>query len=103
MRACGWFVVKFRILGPLEVTSSGDSRGLGGPKPRALLAALLLQRGVVVSTDRLVTAAWGDSPPRGAAGTLQAYMSRLRSVVDPSASGVLTYRPPRLRSQRSRR
>lgn len=94
MRACGWFVMRFRILGPLEVTSGGVSRGLGGPKPRALLAALLLQRGVVVSTDRLVTAAWGNSPPRGAAGTLQAYLSRLRSVVDPSASGVLQYRPP---------
>ena len=86
--------MKFRILGPLEVTSGGVSRSLGGPKPRAVLAALLLQRGVVVSTDRLVTAAWGNRPPRDAGGTLQAYVSRLRSVLDPSASGLLQYRAP---------
>lgn len=86
--------MKFRILGPLEVTSGGVSRSLGGPKPRALLATLLLQRGCIVSTERLVTATWGSSPPRDAAGTLQAYMSRLRSVLDPSASGVLQHRAP---------
>ncbi len=85
-------MTKFRILGSLEVTSGGVPCRLGGPKPRALLATLLLQRGVVASTDRLVAAAWGDNPPGDATGTLQAYLSRLRVVLDPSGSGLLQYR-----------
>jgi predicted ATPase/DNA-binding SARP family transcriptional activator len=86
--------MEFRILGPLEVTTGGVARSLGGPKPRALLATLLLNRGTVVSSDRLVTAAWGNTPPRDAAGALQAYVSRLRAVLDPTASGLLLHRAP---------
>src|ERR1700712_3201120 len=89
-----WPALRFQILGPLEVTSDGVSQPLGGPKPRALLATLLLHRGAVVSTDRLVSAVWGEAPPRDAAGALQAYVSRLRSLLDPAASGLLQHRPP---------
>jgi predicted ATPase/DNA-binding SARP family transcriptional activator len=70
--------VEFRILGPLEVVDGGSAVPVGGPKPRALLAALLLRPGAVVSTDRLVTAVWGAAPPRDAIGALRAYVSRLR-------------------------
>jgi DNA-binding SARP family transcriptional activator len=34
--------MEFRILGPLEAWGEGGEVPLGGPKPRALLAALLL-------------------------------------------------------------
>src|SRR5262245_54075285 len=73
--------VEFRILGPLEVVDHGEPVPVGGRKPRALLAALLLAGGAVVSTDRLVTAVWGADPPRDAVGALRAYVSRLRAVV----------------------
>jgi len=73
--------VEFRILGPLEVVDRGEPVPVGGPKPRALLAALLLTPGTVVSTDRLVTAVWGADPPRDAVGALRAYVSRLRAVL----------------------
>ncbi len=73
--------VEFRILGPLEVVDRGSPVPVGGPKPRALLAALLLARGAVVSTDRLVSAVWGANPPRDAVGALRAYVSRLRAVL----------------------
>ncbi len=46
--------MRFRILGPLEVRSGQAWSGIGAPKWRALLAALLLKPGQVVSTDRLV-------------------------------------------------
>ena len=36
--------VRFRVLGPLEATVAGRPVALGGTKPRALLAALLMQR-----------------------------------------------------------
>ena len=86
--------MKFRILGPLEVTSGGRACRLGGPKPRAILAALLLQHGAVVSTDALIHAAWGEDAPRDAAGALQAYLSRLRSVIDPDGNGLLVHQAP---------
>ena len=73
--------MEFRILGPLEVVDRGEPVPVGGPKPRALLAALLLTPGTVVSTDRLVAAVWGAHPPRDAVGALRAYVSRLRAVL----------------------
>src|SRR3954471_15124144 len=52
--------VQFRILGPFEVAADdGVLVALGGPKPRALLAKLLLHAGTVVPTDGLVDSAWG--------------------------------------------
>ncbi|MCY7341828.1 MAG: winged helix-turn-helix domain-containing protein [Pseudonocardia sp.] len=51
----------------------------------ALLAALLVERGTVVSVDRLVDAIWGDRPPRGAVGALRAYVSRLRAALGAEA------------------
>jgi predicted ATPase/DNA-binding SARP family transcriptional activator len=87
--------VRFRILGPLEVTRDGVPVAIGGPKPRALLAALLLRPGAVVSTDRLVVAVWGGDPPGDPVGALRAYVSRLRSVLQPlGAQERLRYRAP---------
>ncbi len=73
--------MEFRILGPLEVVEDGRRLDLGGPKQRALLAALLLRANEVVSQDRLVDALWDESPPATAPRTLQAYVSRLRKAL----------------------
>jgi predicted ATPase/DNA-binding SARP family transcriptional activator len=86
--------VSFRVLGPLEVTAGGADLSLGGPKPRAVLGALVLQRGVVVSVERLVTAAWGHQAPPDAVGSLRAYVSRLRSTLDSDAACGPRYRAP---------
>ena len=48
--------MEFRILGPLEVLDGGRPLDLGGARQRALLAILLLHRGEVLSTDRLIEA-----------------------------------------------
>ena len=73
--------MEFRILGPLEVVEDGRTLDLGGPKQRALLAALLLRANEVVSQDALIDDLWGESPPTTAAKTLQAYVSRLRKAL----------------------
>ena len=73
--------MEFRILGPLEVVEDGRRLDLGGPKQRALLAALLLRANEVVSQDALIDDLWGESPPATAAKTLQAYVSRLRKAL----------------------
>ena len=68
----------FRILGPLEVEGESGPVALGGQKQRALLAALLLEAGRVVATDRLVDLLWGGEAPKTATTSLQNAISRLR-------------------------
>lgn len=67
-----------RILGPLEAREDGRALDLGGPRPRALFTILLLHRGEVVSSERLVDELWGETPPRSASHLLHVYVSSLR-------------------------
>lgn len=60
-------MLEFRLLGPLEAIADGHPLRLGPPQQRALLAALVLQAGSVVSVDSLIDAVWGDRPPESAA------------------------------------
>ena len=50
--------MEFRILGRLEVWDGDKAIALGGPKPRALLALLLLHANEVVPADRLIEELW---------------------------------------------
>ena len=92
--------MRFRVLGPLEVTGpDGSPLDVGGAKPRALLTLLLADAGRVVGIDRIVATLWGDEPPPTVTGTLQAYVSHLRRVLEPDrgpreAPTVLLTRPP---------
>ncbi|MFI7151256.1 BTAD domain-containing putative transcriptional regulator [Nonomuraea sp. NPDC050022] len=71
--------MQFGILGSLEVrTAAGEAVAVGGPRPRALLALLLLDAGRLVSMERLIDGQYGDDPPAGAANAIQAHVSRLR-------------------------
>ncbi|WP_369218402.1 AfsR/SARP family transcriptional regulator, partial [Streptomyces flavofungini] len=81
----------YRLLGPVEAWHEGRRLALGGPKPRALLAALLLQPGQVVSADALIDAIWGERPPDTARSLIQSYVSALRRAL--SADAIET-RPP---------
>lgn len=73
-----------RILGPVEVRDD-DGRVLevGGRKQRALLAALALEAGRVVSVDRLVDRIWGEDVPPAPMASLQVYVSQLRRMLEP--------------------
>jgi predicted ATPase/DNA-binding SARP family transcriptional activator len=74
--------VEFRLLGPLEVLGDdGAPVQLGGVRPRALLAQLLLQANEAVSTDRLIDGIWGESPPSSALGALQVHVHALRKAL----------------------
>ena len=75
-----------RLLGPVQVVRSGREAGLGGPRPRAVLALLVLEAGRVVPAGRLVEEVWRGSPPPGAAKTLRSYISRLRALLTPDAA-----------------
>jgi DNA-binding SARP family transcriptional activator len=83
--------MEFRVLGPLEVWDGGNEVSVGGPKPKALLAVLLLHANEVVSTDRLIDEVWGEDTPDDARGALRVNVSRLRKALP---SDVLATRSP---------
>jgi predicted ATPase/DNA-binding SARP family transcriptional activator len=84
--------VEFRLLGPLEVVDDdGETVALGGQRPRALLALLLLNANEVVSVDRLLDGIWGEKPPASGASALQVHVHALRQAL--GADRIVT-RPP---------
>jgi len=84
-RQAGIPELEVRLLGPLEVMRGGSTVPLGGPKPRALLAALALEVGRVVSVDRLVEDLWPGATPDTAPHAVQVYVSQLRKALGPEA------------------
>ena len=72
--------MEFRILGPIEASSGGQSLRLGGERQRALLTYLLLHTKETVSAERLLDQLWVE-PPRGGVGVVQTQVSRLRKVI----------------------
>ncbi|MEH0522333.1 BTAD domain-containing putative transcriptional regulator [Streptomyces stelliscabiei] len=86
--------LEFRLLGPVEAWHGDRPLRLGGPKPRALLAVLLLRAGQVVPADALVDVIWGDEPPDTARALVQTYVSALRRALPPEAAEAIETRPP---------
>lgn len=73
--------IRFRLLGPLEVTRDGEVVTPRAYKVRLLLAALLVRSGMVIPVDGLIRVLWGDSPPRTALQATRVYVSQLRQVL----------------------
>jgi DNA-binding SARP family transcriptional activator/DNA-binding beta-propeller fold protein YncE len=85
--------VELRILGPFQAfDDSGREVALPTGRERALLAALVLRRGEVVSVDSLVEALWGDTAPSTAVKAVQGYVSHLRRVL--GSDGALITQAP---------
>ncbi len=74
-------MTQFRILGPVEALENGERLPLGGPKPRTLLAVLLVAAGRTVPVEQLITELWNEAPPASATTVLQVYVSGLRKVL----------------------
>lgn len=70
--------MQVRLLGPVDVTVDGQVRALTGVRRKALVAALALNAGEVVSAERLTELVWDCRPPPGAGQTLQSHVSQLR-------------------------
>ncbi|WP_433795626.1 BTAD domain-containing putative transcriptional regulator [Actinoplanes sp. CA-252034] len=75
-----------RVLGPLEVLVDGRPVALGGRRQQAVLAILVAARGRTVPAERLIAQVWADDPPPRPFASLQVYVSRLRSVLEPDRS-----------------
>ena len=85
--------MELRILGPFQAfDDSGREVVLPTGRERALLAALVLRRGEVVSVDALIDALWGDATPSTAVKAVQGYVSHLRRVL--GSDGAIVTQPP---------
>jgi DNA-binding SARP family transcriptional activator len=73
----------FHMLGTLIIQAPGGVIALPAAKLRTVLAVLLLRRGQMVTTDRLIAELWGDLPPRTSKASLQTYVYRLRRALLP--------------------
>src|SRR5271166_5584661 len=87
-------MMRFRLLGPLEIRAGEDWRGIGAPKWRSVLATLLIHPGQIVSADTLINEVWGDAPPAKAANLISIYVLRLRRLMDDEDSRLLITRAP---------
>ncbi|MFF4244795.1 BTAD domain-containing putative transcriptional regulator [Streptomyces sp. NPDC001822] len=72
--------MRFQLLGPLSITDGRDVVVLPPSKPTALLAALLIRPGSVVSTEHLRGVVWGEEQPATAKAALQSCVLRLRRI-----------------------
>ena len=89
--------LQFRLLGPIEVAIGDRPLALTAAKQKTILALLLLNRGHVVSVDRLVEALWAEQPPATATTALHGYVSQLRRLLSAdgaAGSSLLVTRPP---------
>jgi DNA-binding SARP family transcriptional activator len=89
-------VLRYHLLGPIEVVRDSRPVELGAPKQRTVLAVLLLGAGRVVSTDRIVETVWGENAPPSVQAGVQAYISNLRRLLrdDTRATSPIVRRAP---------
>jgi DNA-binding SARP family transcriptional activator len=66
----------------MELRAGDRHIHLGGPKQRALLAALVLHHGRVVGMDQLVDVLWDERPPATAVTKVQGHVCAVRKALD---------------------
>lgn len=74
-----------RVLGPVDLLSSGVLVPLGGHHQRKLLAALVLAANHAVSMESLARVLWGEDAPSSRDNTIQSYVYRLRHLIGADA------------------
>ncbi len=77
----------FHVLGPLQVSLGDAPITVGGPRERALLTALLVEHGRVVSVDQLMQALWGERAPATARRQVAICVYRLRKAFLAAGAG----------------
>ncbi|MFG2118870.1 BTAD domain-containing putative transcriptional regulator [Streptomyces sp. NPDC048710] len=83
-------MLKFSILGALQIRTVSGPAEISGDLQRTLVQTLLISEGQSVSGESLVEEMWGDAVPDNQANALQAHVSRLRRrlrSLEPGRSG----------------
>ena len=84
-------LMRFRILGHVEVRGPDGWKAISAPKWRSLLACLLVRPGQLVPTESLIFELWGDNPPSTANNMVSIYVHRLRKEVIGDPEGRVRY------------
>ncbi|TQS30168.1 hypothetical protein FLW16_07380 [Microbispora sp. KK1-11] len=80
-------MVQFRLLGPVEITTDTHPVDAGPRKQQAVLAALLVDVGVLVPIEKIIDRVWDEAPPTTARGAVHSYVTRLRRALSEAAAG----------------
>jgi DNA-binding SARP family transcriptional activator len=75
--------VRFVLLDGVAAWRGRHPLRIGPPQRRAVLAALLVNAGRMMTTEQLVAAVWGAAAPDKASATLHALISALRKALQP--------------------
>lgn len=74
-------MIRFRVLGPLEVLRDGRPLAVPAGQTRQLLGMLLLHTGQVVTTEALASALWDGPAPPTFRKLIQVRLSQLRGLL----------------------
>lgn len=80
-------MVQFRILGPLEIWDGARLIDVGEPRRRAVMAALVVDAGLLVASATLIDRVWGNASPEQAHRSLSSHVTRIRRVLEQAAGG----------------
>ena len=80
-------MLRFQILGPLEILHKGRVCAPLPPKVSSVLGLLLARANKVVDVDSLVAELWGGNLPRSAVATAQTYIYHLRRTFEQAQQG----------------
>ena len=88
--------MEFLILGPVHVRRAGLDVPVGGPKPRTVLALLLLHANRMVPVHRVIDELWGPNPSHTATNLVHGYVAQLRRAIDatPGSGSRIVTSPP---------
>jgi DNA-binding SARP family transcriptional activator/tetratricopeptide (TPR) repeat protein len=78
--------LRVQLFGEVRAWRGAEPVQLGPSQRRAVFAVLALSGGRPVSRDELVSALWGDDPPRHAPNVIQTHVMHLRQSLDPDRS-----------------
>lgn len=88
-------MLQVRLLGPVEVWEGDRRAPLGGVRPLAVLSALVVHLGEVLSTERLVDSVWDERAPATANALVATHVSAVRrALARVDAAEVIRTRPP---------
>jgi DNA-binding SARP family transcriptional activator len=85
--------LEFCLLGPQVVRCDGLAVPVPGGKLRAVLAALLLDPGELVTVDQPAEVLWGADPPPSARVSVQNHIKRLRQALGEAGRTRIATRP----------
>ena len=83
--------VRFNVLGVLEAWRDGGRITIPAGRQRQLLCLLMIERGAVVSADRVIDELWEGAPPATAVKAVHVSVSSIRRALGPDRALLETH------------